>query len=91
MANQANPGMELAFIADHSLEAANKSASLSKQSIDNLVISNNAAKVLYNEYVGFTVLLESTNSIASAAEYWRVAIARKKHVVLMNAEGNYSA
>jgi len=77
------PGMRLSFIADLNLNAALKAQSVYGKSTR---IFENADAALNDPSVPLDVLVESTNSIGSAARYCLQAISRKAHVVLMNAE-----
>ena len=77
------PGMELSFIADSNIQAAEKAQSVYKK---NTRLFDNAVQALDDPNIPLDVLVESTNSIEAAANYCLKAIARKAHVVLMNAE-----
>ncbi|MCB1097547.1 MAG: homoserine dehydrogenase [Verrucomicrobiae bacterium] len=95
------PGMELAFIADLADEAISRTLTAAQthgipvNDVKNLptlaegqcLTTNDAAALLEaDNALGLDVLVECTNSIAPAARYCLAAIARKAHVVLMNAE-----
>lgn len=77
------PGMELAFIADLSLDAATKAQTIYGKSVP---LFTNADHALDDTKLHFDVLVESSNSISAATRYCLKAIQRKAHVVLMNAE-----
>lgn len=77
------PGIELAFIADLNLEAAQKAQSVYGKSVR---LFTNADHALDDTNIKLDVLVESSNSIAAATRYCLKAIQRKAHVVLMNAE-----
>lgn len=82
IAHQVNitPGMELVWVADSNLTAAEKAAS----SVCSCLSGADANVFLKSDPVD--VFVESTNSIQSALEYCETAIKNKSHVVLMNAE-----
>jgi len=77
------PGMELSFIADINPAAAEKAQSVYGKSVQ---LFSNADHALDNPKIDFDVIVESTNTISSAARYCLKAIHRKAHVILMNAE-----
>ncbi len=77
------PGMELAFVADLNLEAANKAQQVYGKET---ALYTSADEALDDEKLKFDVLVESTNSIGPAARFCLKAIERKAHVILMNAE-----
>ncbi len=77
------PGMELSFIADINLQAAEKAMSLYGKTVP---LYENAEIALRDPKLKLDVLVESTNAVGLAARYCLQAIARKAHVVLMNAE-----
>lgn len=74
------PGMQLAWVGDHNLQAAEEAAAfglgaVASQSLDSL----------FDKYP-VDVFVEATNSIGAALDYSLRAIEEKSHVVLMNAE-----
>lgn len=75
------PGMELAFIADLNIQAAEKAQNLYGKKV---ALYDNSDKAL--EEAHYDVMVESSNTIAAAARYCLKAIEKKAHVVLMNAE-----
>ena len=77
------PGMELSFVADRDLAAARKAQSLSGHPAR---VAEDALELLKDESLPCDVLVEATNCIGLAADYCLAAIARRAHVVLMNAE-----
>ncbi len=77
------PGMELAFVADLNQQAAEKAQTVYGKP---LKLYNNADQALDDTNVEFDVLVESSNSIGPAARFCLKAIARKAHVIMMNAE-----
>lgn len=77
------PGMKLSFIADINQEAAEKARKIYGKPVPLYI---NADHALDDYKVELDVLVESTNTIGSAARYCLKAIQRKAHVVLMNAE-----
>jgi len=77
------PGMELAFIADLNLSAAEKAQVVYGK---NVPLFTDADQALDNQQIKLDVLVEATNTISAAARYCLKAIRRKAHVVLMNAE-----
>ncbi len=77
------PGMELSFVADSSLDAARKAASLYGKPVR---VTADALALLRDKAAPYEVLVEATNCIGQAADYCLAAIERKAHVVLMNAE-----
>ena len=95
------PGMELAFLADISEEAlartvvATNLAAVpipadgplpSRRSREEVWTAADATSLLALRELEFDVLVECTNTIAAAADHCLAAIAKKAHVVLMNAE-----
>jgi len=93
------PGMELSFVADLSLQAAQQAARASGQKAapagaggnggpdsDVCLYCTDALSLLQESSVNFDVLVEATNAIGPAGRYCRAAIQRSAHVVLMNAE-----
>lgn len=77
------PGMALSFIADLDSSAAERAQAAYGQKVP---LYQDAKKALEDTSLKLDVLVESTNTISSAAEYCLLAIQRKAHVVLMNAE-----
>lgn len=77
------PGMQLSFIADISKEAAEKAQKAYGSPVP---IFTHVDQVLEDASVPLDVLVEASNTIGPAARYCLKAIARKAHVVLMNAE-----
>lgn len=77
------PGMELAFIADLNLSAAENAQAVYGK---NVPLFTDADQALDNYQIKLDVLVEATNTISAAARYCLKAIHRKAHVVLMNAE-----
>jgi len=77
------PGMELAFIADLDIKAAENAQKLYGKKVK---LFTNVDEALDDTSLDFDVFVESTNTIAAAARYCLKAIERKAHVVLMNAE-----
>jgi len=93
------PGMELAFVADLQLDAACKAvdaAGAHPKLVDasyrsagenrDVLIAQDALRLLQEVAVECDVLVESTNTIGAAARYCFAAIERGMHVILMNAE-----
>ncbi len=82
IAHQINitPGMKLLWVADKTLEKAEKAASMNQ----GCIAGSSANELLKSLPVD--VFVESTNSIQSALEYCKTAIFNRAHVVLMNAE-----
>lgn len=74
------PGLQLSWICDQRLPAAQKAAEFAKQAPH----GDNCLEFLRTHPVD--VLVECTNSIGPAAEYCLAAFEEKTHVVLMNAE-----
>ncbi len=77
------PGMELSFVADTDLAAARQAQSLYGKPAR---VTTDGMAALRDEAVPCDVFVESTNCIGAAADYCLAAIARRAHVVLMNAE-----
>ena len=77
------PGMRLSFVADFN-EAAAKQAEEVYGKTTKVLKDGMAA--LKDEKIKCDVFVEATNSIIAAYEYCQVAIQRKAHCVLMNAE-----
>lgn len=77
------PGMELVFIADINMEAAEKAQKLYGKKT---ALYDDVDKALDDHKIDMDVFVESTNTIAAAARFCLKAIERKAHVVLMNAE-----
>lgn len=77
------PGMELAFVADLNVEAAEKAQTVYGKPVK---LFTNADQALDDPKIAFDVLVESSNTISAAMRYCLKAIHRKAHVVLMNAE-----
>lgn len=77
------PGMELSFIADLNLAAAEKAQTLYGKTVP---LFTDADQALENDQIKLDVLVEATNTISAAARFCLKAIDRKAHVVLMNAE-----
>lgn len=77
------PGMRLSFIADHDPKALAKAGEVYKQPTH---LTLDAKAALQDEKIPCDVLVEATNSIIAAYDYCQLAIARKAHCVLMNAE-----
>jgi predicted homoserine dehydrogenase-like protein len=95
------PGMELVFLTDISEAALAKGVATSalgevrcsggdplppRSERSEIFTSLNTDALLANPDLQFDVLVECTNTIAAAARYCLAAIAKKAHVVLMNAE-----
>jgi predicted homoserine dehydrogenase-like protein len=77
------PGMRLSFIADRDIKAAEKGlAAYGKPAL----VTTDCAAALQDEKIPCDVFVEATNSIIAAYDYCQLAIARKAHCVLMNAE-----
>lgn len=74
------PGMQMKWVADIDLNAAQAAAALTEDTI----ASNDVCSLIQNESVD--VVVESSNSILAAFEYCKLAIESGSHVVLMNAE-----
>ncbi|MGJ8656472.1 MAG: homoserine dehydrogenase [Akkermansiaceae bacterium] len=74
------PGMELTWIADKKLIAAEKTSAATAD-----CVTGDSVEHLLQEHP-VDVLVESTNSIQSALRYCELAIQSKAHVILMNAE-----
>lgn len=77
------PGMRLSFVADFNEAAAQKAAEVYGKPTK--VVTDGMA-ALKDEKIPCDVFVEATNSIIAAYDYCAVAIARKAHCVLMNAE-----
>lgn len=77
------PGMELAFVADLDPAAARKAGDLYGKPVR---VATDALAALRDKAAPCDVLVEATNCIGQAADYCLEAIARRAHVVLMNAE-----
>ncbi|MFN3234290.1 MAG: homoserine dehydrogenase [Gammaproteobacteria bacterium] len=77
------PGMELSFVADLNIKAAEKAQEVYGKPVK---LFTNADEALEDSSVKLDVLVESSNSIGAATRYCLKAIQRKAHVVLMNAE-----
>lgn len=77
------PGMELSFVADKNLTAAQEAAAL--YGGKTLALSDGLA-ALRDPGIACDVFVESTNAISAAFDYCMAAIERNAHVVLMNAE-----
>jgi predicted homoserine dehydrogenase-like protein len=94
------PGMELVFVADLKHEASEKAVAAANGSLKEVTdfgdASRAAGEVLVTDDANrlmttdngleLDVLVESSNTIGPAARYCLNAIARKAHVILMNAE-----
>jgi predicted homoserine dehydrogenase-like protein len=77
------PGMRLSFIADRDMAAAEQGQ---KHYGKETHLTTDCAAALQDENIPCDVLVEATNSIIAAYDYCQLAIQRKAHCVLMNAE-----
>ncbi len=77
------PGMRLSFVADRDLAAAEKGQKVYGKSTH---VTTDCAAALKDESIPCDVFVEATNSIIAAYDYCQLAIQRKAHCVLMNAE-----
>lgn len=77
------PGLHLSVATDLTMELALAGAELSGVG-KNLTVSDNSLHAIQCE--DYDVMVESTNSVESAAKYCIAALERQKPVILMNAE-----
>ena len=77
------PGLRLSFIADRDLKAAEEGQRLYGKPSH---VTTDCEGVLKDEKIRCDVFVEATNSIIAAYDYCQLAIQRKAHCVLMNAE-----
>jgi len=77
------PGLRLTVATDLTIERALAGAKLSEVG-KNLIVSDNSLHAIQCE--DYDVMVESTNSVESAAKYCIAALERQKPVILMNAE-----
>jgi len=81
----ATAGMELTWVADIDLHAAECAVNAAGQGMARGINESCDFSILLDE-CKIDVLVEATNSIGAAADYCMQAIRAKSHVVLMNAE-----
>lgn len=77
------PGMEISAIVDKNIAAVEKAEAIYGKKVKRF---DNAQQALDDHTIPMDVLVESSNSIEAAADFCLRAIARKAHVILMNAE-----
>lgn len=77
------PGMRLSFVADRDLAAAEKGQKVYGRPTH---VTTDCVAALQDESIPCDVFVEATNSIIAAYDYCQLAIQRKAHCVLMNAE-----
>ena len=77
------PGMRLSFVADRDIKAAEKGQKVYGKPT---LVTTDCEAALKDEKVPCDVFVEATNSIIAAYDYCQLAIQRKAHCVLMNAE-----
>ena len=77
------PGMRLSFVADRDIKAAEKGQAVYGKPTH---VTTDCEAALKDEKIPCDVFVEATNSIIAAYDYCQLAIQRKAHCVLMNAE-----
>jgi predicted homoserine dehydrogenase-like protein len=77
------PGMRLSFVADQNLAAAEQGQKVYGKRTH---VTTDCAAALKDDSLPCDVFIEATNSIIAAYDYCELALQRKAHCVLMNAE-----